>query len=88
MSRVALTCTVMLVAGVFSAARSATSLGDHFIPGQAVDGDYESFARGFLQNHCIDCHGETDPEAGLSLHDIGPVDEINAAVSGAASGRR
>ena len=52
--------------------------GQDFVPGQMVAGDYDSFASGFLENHCIDCHGEDDPEAGLSLHDLGPVNEVNA----------
>lgn len=83
MSRTALTwtaliLTVILVTGVLSSACPTAAYGENFTPGQAVDGDYESFARGFLQSHCVDCHGETDPEGGLSLHDLGPVDEINA----------
>ena len=78
MSRSALTWTVILVTGVFSSVLPAAAYSDDFTPGQAVDGDYDSFARGFLQSHCVDCHGETDPEGGLSLHDIGLVDEINA----------
>lgn len=78
MSRTALTWTVILVTGVFSSVLPTAAYSDDFTPGQEVDGDYESFARGFLQSHCVDCHGKTDPEGGLSLHDLGPVDEINA----------
>ncbi|MCY2976029.1 MAG: DUF1588 domain-containing protein [Planctomycetota bacterium] len=50
-----------------------------FTPGQSVEGNYENFARDFLQNRCLDCHGQKDPEGGLSLHDLGPVDEVNAS---------
>lgn len=78
MNRTALTWAVFLVTGVFSSILPTTACCEDFTPGQSVNGDYESFARGFMQSHCVDCHGETDPEGGLSLHDIGPVDEINA----------
>ena len=27
----------------------------------------------------MDCHGDAEPEGNLSLHDLGPVDEVNAA---------
>ena len=77
-TRSALNLTICLVTVLFSSFLSTAACCDDFTPGQAVDGDYESFGRGFLQSHCIDCHGETDSEGGLSLHDIGPVDEINA----------
>ena len=49
-----------------------------FTPGQSVEGNYENFARDFLQKRCLDCHGQKDPEGGLSLHDLGPIDEVNA----------
>ena len=39
-----------------------------------------SFARAFLSTHCVDCHGETDPEGNLPLEDLGPVDEVNSAI--------
>ncbi|MCR9118132.1 MAG: DUF1588 domain-containing protein [bacterium] len=42
--------------------------------------DFDGFARTFFTNNCIDCHGESDPEGGLSLVDLGPVDEVNAGV--------
>lgn len=49
-----------------------------YTPGQKVGKDYDNFAKSFLVNNCEDCHGETDPEGNLSLHDLGPVDELNA----------
>ena len=55
-----------------------TSVAQNYTPGQAIDQDFQSFAKPFLENHCIDCHGSNDPEAGLSLEDLGPVDDINA----------
>lgn len=44
-----------------------------------AEDDFGGFAQSFLANHCVDCHGDTDPEGNLSLHDLGPVDEVNAA---------
>jgi Protein of unknown function (DUF1588)/Protein of unknown function (DUF1592)/Protein of unknown function (DUF1585)/Planctomycete cytochrome C len=78
MFRTALTWKVILVIGLFCSALSTTANSADFTPGLAVDGDYESFARGFLQSHCIDCHGATNPEGNLSLNEVGPIDEINA----------
>ncbi|HBN76070.1 MAG TPA: hypothetical protein DD473_09665, partial [Planctomycetaceae bacterium] len=54
--------------------------GETYTPGQKVSKDFDSFAHSFLVNHCVDCHGETEPEGNLSLHDLGPVDEVNAAI--------
>ena len=57
----------------------AVTHGETYTPGQKVSKDYQSFAKTFLKTHCVDCHGATDPEGNLSLHDLGPVDEVNAA---------
>ena len=65
---------VTLSAGMLSAAS-----GETFTPGQTVDKDFAGFAKGFLKAHCVDCHGKTDPEGKLSLHDLGPVEDINAS---------
>lgn len=51
-----------------------------YTPGKKVNHDFGSFSKSFLTRHCLDCHGESEPEAGLSLHDLGPVDEVNAAI--------
>lgn len=51
-----------------------------YTPGQPVNKNYRRFAKTFLANHCVDCHGESDPEGNLSLEDLGPVDEVNAAI--------
>ncbi|HRX82333.1 MAG TPA: hypothetical protein P5307_24870, partial [Pirellulaceae bacterium] len=53
--------------------------GETYTPGQKVNKKYNTFAKSFLASHCVDCHGETDPEGDLSLHDLGPVDEVNAS---------
>jgi hypothetical protein len=64
----------VLSCGLLSVASAET-----YTPGQKLDKDFETFARPFLVSHCADCHGNTDPAGKLSLHDLGPVDEINAA---------
>ena len=48
------------------------------VPGQRVNKKFGRLAKSFLDAHCVDCHGDSDPEGNLSLHDLGPVDEINA----------
>jgi hypothetical protein len=49
-----------------------------YTPGQSGGEPSAAFAEPFLTKHCIDCHGEEQPEAGLSLVGLGPVDELNA----------
>ncbi len=75
MIKAQLVLTLTLCVGCFSAAHA-----QNYTPGKAVDRNFDSFARTFLDTHCIDCHGESDPEGALSLHELGPVDEVNAAV--------
>ena len=58
----------------------ATVRSETYTPGKTVRKDFKSFAKSFLDQHCTDCHGATDPEGNLSLVDLGPVDEINSAV--------
>ena len=58
----------------------STATAETYTPGQKVDKDFASFARVFLDSHCVDCHGESDPEGSLSLHDLGPVDDVNSAI--------
>ena len=75
MIKARLVLALTLCVGSCSAVRAQT-----YTPGQTVDRDFDAFARTFLDTHCIDCHGESDPEGGLSLHELGPVDEVNAAI--------
>jgi len=58
----------------------STVKGETYTPGQQIDKDFAGFAQTFLQNHCVDCHGESEPEGNLSLHDLGPMDEVNAGI--------
>jgi len=60
--------------GLLSLANAET-----YTPGQKVNKKFGSFARAFLASHCVDCHGDTEPEGNLSLDKLGQVDEANAA---------
>ena len=64
----------MISWGLLSVANAET-----YTPGQKVNKKYGSFARAFLASHCVDCHGDTEPEGNLSLDKLGQVDEANAA---------
>ncbi|WP_146521239.1 DUF1588 domain-containing protein [Stieleria varia] len=59
---------------------ASQSSAETYIPGQKTGKTFASFVKPFLTSHCVDCHGDSDPEGGLSLHDLGPVDEINAGI--------
>jgi hypothetical protein len=78
LDKVVRTRAFIFAAGVVVLSLSTVAYSDGFTPGQAVEGDYENFARGFLKKNCMDCHGHTAPEGGLSLNDLGPVEEVNA----------
>jgi hypothetical protein len=71
------TCPFLLVlivsCGLLSVAHAET-----YTPGQTVNKDFDTFARPFLVSHCVDCHGKTDPAGKLSLHDLGPVDDVSS----------
>ncbi len=55
------------------------TLAQTYTPGQPLGPEYAVVARQFISKHCLDCHGATEPEGNLSLVDLAPVDEINAA---------
>lgn len=75
MTRVGVVCVLGLVWAAASSAR-----GETYTPGEKLDLKYGRFAKPFLTRYCVDCHGETDPAGNLSLHKLGPVDEVNAAI--------
>src|SRR5262245_38809070 len=60
-------------------ALSSVVSAETYSPGQRIDKTFDGFARPFLVSHCVDCHGDTKPAGDLSLHSLGPVDEVNAA---------
>jgi hypothetical protein len=65
---------VILSLSLLSAVNAET-----YTPGQKVNKKFGSFAKAFLASHCVDCHGDTEPEGNLSLDKLGRVDEVNAA---------
>ncbi|GAB5402763.1 MAG: DUF1588 domain-containing protein [Aureliella sp.] len=50
-----------------------------YVPGQTQVPNFDEFAQAFLQEHCVDCHGDSSPEGDLSLSNLGTIDEVNAA---------
>ncbi|MDX1945590.1 MAG: DUF1588 domain-containing protein [Pirellulaceae bacterium] len=73
MNRIGVLGALVLAVGLSSAAHAET-----YTPGQNIDRPFADFAGPFLAAHCVDCHGAADPEGNLSLHDLGPVNEVNA----------
>ncbi len=72
---------ISIFAGVaFAALCTDSRAEDSYTPGKPVAGDFESFALGFLDKHCYECHDEDTAKGDLNLFDLGPVDETNAAV--------
>ena len=65
---------LLILLGLLSLANAET-----YTPGQKVNKKSGSFANAFLASHCVDCHGDTEPEGNLSLDKLGQVDEANAA---------
>ncbi len=51
-----------------------------YTPGRPPEGGFDSFASEFIERHCFDCHGDGTEMGGLSLDDLGPVNETNAGL--------
>ena len=51
-----------------------------YIPGEPLTLGFKDFALDFLDYHCLECHDEATKKGDLSLEDLGPVDETNAAL--------
>jgi len=68
----------MLCAGILLSA--SASAEDTYRPGEPVRGKFKDIAQGFLDRHCIECHDNDTKKGDLSLLELGPVDETNAAV--------
>ena len=62
---------------IASLAFSAITSAQNYVPGEAIKGDYATFAKPFLSNYCTDCHSGTDPEGNLALDELRPIDETN-----------
>ena len=65
---------------VFALLGAVTQAAETYTPGKPVSGDFNTFARGFLENNCFDCHDGDTTKGDLNLAELGPVDETNAAV--------
>lgn len=76
MNRLTLTLTGVALAVLGTAAQAA----DIYTPGEPARGDFKNFAQGFIESHCLDCHDKETAKGNLSLEELGPVDETNAAV--------
>ncbi len=77
MSRLTLVLTVAAFAVLGTATRAAD---DTYTPGMPVRGNFKNFAQGFLDENCLECHDDDTTKGDLSLLDLGPVDETNAAI--------
>lgn len=49
-----------------------------YTPGQKINKTFKGFSQVFLNNYCLGCHDNISKRGGLSLEDLGPVDETNA----------
>ncbi len=77
MSRLTLALTLAAYAALGAIARADDKI---YTPGESVRGNFKNFAQGFLENNCLDCHDDETSKGDLSLLDLGPVDETNAAI--------
>ncbi|MFN3190643.1 MAG: DUF1588 domain-containing protein [Aureliella sp.] len=58
-------------------AEAATA--EEYTPGEPSTKTFSGFVTTFLTEHCVDCHGGSDPEAGFAIDTLGPVEEGNVA---------
>ena len=58
---------------------TTAAVGQTYTPGQKSNKDFDGFAKTFLSDYCVDCHSGSGAEGNLSLDELGPVDEVNAA---------
>lgn len=58
----------------------SAAAGETYSPGEPVRGNFKTFASGFLDKNCFECHDDVTTKGDLNLLDLGPVDETNAAV--------
>ena len=69
----------VILRGVVACALGAgIGWAEPYTPGEPVKLGFKDFASGFLDYHCLECHDEATKKGGLSLEDLGPVDETNA----------
>ncbi|MEM8734181.1 MAG: DUF1588 domain-containing protein [Planctomycetota bacterium] len=68
----------LLFSGIMVVAANLVG-AETYTPGAPSGKSFDGFVRDFLTEHCIDCHGGTDPEAGFAMDSLGPVEEANVA---------
>ena len=71
--------TLTLGVAVYAVLGPAGQAADIYTPGEPARGNFKNFAVEFLDSHCLDCHDNETKKGNLSLEDLGPVDETNAA---------
>ena len=71
--------TFTLGVAVYAVLGTAAQAADIYTPGEPAQGNFKNFAVEFLDSHCLDCHDNETKKGNLSLEDLGPVDETNAA---------
>ena len=71
--------TFTLGVAVYAVLGPAAQAADIYTPGEPAQGKFKNFAVEFLDSHCLDCHDNETKKGNLSLEDLGPVDETNAA---------
>ena len=71
----------IIVSLLLSALCTASAFAaDIYMPGQKTNKNFKDFAQPFLKKHCLSCHDNDTMKGKLSLEDLGPVDETNAAL--------
>ena len=80
MKNVGVVCGILMLCCCLNSAALGEGESETYTPGEKVSKNFQSFAKPFLLTHCVDCHGKTEPEGNLSLHNLGPVDEVNAGI--------
>lgn len=71
--------TFTLGVAVYAVLGTAAQAADIYTPGEPAQGNFKNFAVEFLDSHCLDCHDNETKKGNLSLEELGPVDETNAA---------
>jgi hypothetical protein len=72
--------TLALVLLSCGALAPSVQAAETYTPGQKINKTFKDFARPLLDKYCLDCHDDAERKGKLSLENIGPVDETNAAV--------
>ncbi|MFT6794607.1 MAG: hypothetical protein ACJAR1_002618 [Rubritalea sp.] len=71
---------LILEVAVLSVFGAVACFAEPYTPGEPVRGTYQNFALPFIEHNCTDCHDDSEAKGDLMLHNIGPIDETNAAV--------